>query len=144
MSEVDRQYLPPVYWSELAFTRAAALLALARYGEAEAATREGLTSACRASSTRNGLFMLGRIALSAGQVEEAARHFEAGALHPYRGQGGDGLLAWGDCLERLGQRERARESWRLVGERDPQSEAARKAASRLGEMAEQAGRVTSG
>jgi tetratricopeptide (TPR) repeat protein len=135
MDRLRRGDLPRVYWSEVAFTRAALLLALQRHDEAEKEIREGLSRARRASSTRNGLFMLGRLSLARGRLEEAARHFEAGASHPYQGQGGGALLAWGDCLETLGRGDRAREAWRLVLERDPQSAAAREAASRLGQMA---------
>lgn len=132
LESLNRRDLPRVYWSEVAFTRAAALLALGRYGEAGQEARVGLGLARRAASTRNGLFMLGHIALAAGRLEEAARHFEAGAAHPYKGQGGGALLAWGDCLEKLGHGERAREAWRLVLERDFQSAAAREAGTRLG------------
>ncbi|MFY0524287.1 hypothetical protein ACN28I_14320 [Archangium gephyra] len=130
LEQLKREDIPRVYWSEVAFTRAAALLALGRYEEAGNEAREGLKHARRVASTRNGLFMLGHIALAAGRLEEAARHFEAGAAHPYKGQGGGALLAWGDCLEKLGCGERAREAWRLVLERDPQSAAARDAATR--------------
>ncbi|HEX8823265.1 MAG TPA: tetratricopeptide repeat protein [Archangium sp.] len=136
LARVDRQSLPRVYWSEVAFTHAAALLAVGRYEEAEREVRAGLECARRVASTRNGLFLLGRIALRAGRLDEALPHFEAGAAHPYRGQGGRALLEWGDCLERLGQGSRAREVWRLVLERDPRSEAAREAASRLDQGAE--------
>jgi tetratricopeptide (TPR) repeat protein len=132
LEALNLQCLPRVYWSEVAFTRASVLLALRRFDEAEARAREGLALARRASSTRNGLFLLGRISLEAGRLEDASRHFEAGVVHPYQGQGGGALLAWGDCLERLGQGARAREAWRLVLERDPQSAAAREAASRPG------------
>ncbi len=130
LEQVDRQSLPRVYWSEVAFTHAATLLAVGRYDEAEREARAGLECARRASSTRNGWFLLGRIALAAGRLDEALRHFEAGATHPYKGQGGRALLEWGDCLERLGQGSRAREVWRMVLERDPRSEAAREASSR--------------
>lgn len=140
---LDREDIPRVYWSEVAFTRAAALLELRRYDEAGEAARMGLKLARRVASTRNGLFMLGHIALAAGRLEEAARHFEAGAAHPYKGQGGGALLAWGDCLEKLGRGERAREAWRLVLERDPQSAAAREAASRL-ETADPKGGLSAG
>jgi tetratricopeptide (TPR) repeat protein len=131
MDRLRREELPRVYWSEVAFTRAAVLLVLQRHDEAEKVTREGLSLARRAASLRNGLFMLGLISLARGRLEEASRHFEAGAAHPYKGQGGSALLAWGECLEKLGQGTRAREAWRLVLERDPQSAAAREAASRL-------------
>ncbi|MGZ3461275.1 MAG: tetratricopeptide repeat protein, partial [Archangium sp.] len=144
LEQLNREDLPRVYWSEVAFTRAVVLGVLQRYGEAEAAAREGLTLARRAASKRNGWFMLGHIALEAGRLEEAAHHFEAGAAHPYQGQGGGALLAWGDCLEKLGLGARAREVWRLVLERDPQSAAAREAATRLGGTDEQGAGSTRG
>jgi tetratricopeptide (TPR) repeat protein len=144
IEQVAREDLPRVYWSEVAFTHAAALLALRRYDEAEQQARGGLALARRAASTRNGLFLLGRIALEAGRLDEALRHFEAGAAHPYKGQGGSGLLAWGDCLERFGRSAQAREAWRLVLERDPQSGAARKATSRLGATSDPGGLVLGG
>ncbi|WP_375766695.1 tetratricopeptide repeat protein [Archangium gephyra] len=132
LENVDRQRVNRVYRSEVHFTRAAALLALGRYEEAEREARRGSRLARRVSSTRNGLFLLGRITMAAGRLEEALRFFEAGATHPYKGQGGDGLLAWGDCLARLGRQEEAREAWGLVLARDAQSGAASEAASRLG------------
>lgn len=132
LERLDRRAVPTVYWSEVAFTRAAVLLALERYTDAEVETRTGLKLARRVASTRNGLFLLGRIALAAGRPEEALGYFEAGAAHPYQGQGGGALLAWGDCLEALGRSSQAREVWRRVLERDPQSAAAREASARLG------------
>lgn len=132
LENVDYRRVPRVYRSEVHFTRAAALLALCRHEEAQREARMGLRLARRVSSTRNGLFLLGRIVMAAGRLEEALRFFEAGATHPYKGQGGDALLAWGDCLAKLGRQEEAREAWRLVLERDTQSGAASEAASRLG------------
>jgi tetratricopeptide (TPR) repeat protein len=132
LENVDYQRVPWVYRSEVHFTHAAALLALCRYEEAEREAHMGLRLARRVSSKRNGLFLLGRIAMAAGRLEEALRFFQAGATHPYKGQGGDALLAWGDCLQKLGRQEEAREAWQLVLARDPQSGAASEAASRLG------------
>ncbi|QRK04544.1 hypothetical protein JQX13_30345 [Archangium violaceum] len=132
LAQVDWRRLPRLYRSEAHFALAASLLAVHRYEEARREARTGLKHARRVSSTRNGLFLLGRITLAAGHPEEALRFFEAGATHPYQGQGGDGLLAWGDCLARLGRHDEAREAWRLVLTRDKQSGAASRAASRLG------------
>jgi tetratricopeptide (TPR) repeat protein len=133
LEQVDWRRISRVYRSEFFFTRAAALLALHRYDEAQRAAVEGLERARRDSSTRNGLFLLGRIALAAERLDEALRFFEAGASHPtYKGQGGDALLAWGDCLEKLGRHDEARVAWGLVLERDKQSGAAWEATSRLG------------
>ncbi len=136
LEQVDWRRISRVYRSEFFFTRAAALLALHRYDEARRAAVEGLERARRDSSARNGLFLLGRIVLAAGRLEEALRFFEAGASHPtYKGQGGDALLAWGDCLEKLGRHDEARVAWGLVLERDKQSGAAWEATSRLGSTA---------
>ncbi|PTL80539.1 tetratricopeptide repeat protein [Vitiosangium sp. GDMCC 1.1324] len=132
LAQVDWRRLPRPYRSEAHFTLAAALLAVHRYEEARREALVGMKRSRRVSSTRNGLFLLGRITLAAGRPEEALRFFEAGATHPYQGQGGDGLLAWGDCLAELGRHDEAREAWRLVLARDKQSGAASRAASRLG------------
>jgi len=131
LRQVEWRSVHREYRSEVCFTRAAALLALRRYDEARQEASAGLKLALRASSTRNGLFLLGRIAHAAGRREEALGFFEAGARHLYKGQGGDALLAWGDCLDELGRHEEAREAWRLVLDRDKQSGAAWEATSRL-------------
>jgi tetratricopeptide (TPR) repeat protein len=131
LHQVEWRAVHREYRSEVCFTRAAALLTLRRYDEARQEASAGLKLALRASSTRNGLFLLGRIAHAAGRREEALRFFEAGASHPYKGQGGDALLAWGDCLDELGRHEQAQQAWRLVLERDKQSGAAWEATSRL-------------
>ncbi|WNG45617.1 tetratricopeptide repeat protein [Archangium minus] len=131
LAQVDWKRLPRLYRSEAHFALAASLLAVHRYEEARREARTGLKHARRVSSTRNGLFLLGRITVAAGHPEEALRFFEAGAAHRYQGQGGDGLLAWGDCLAELGRHDEAREAWRLVLTRDKQSGAASRAASRL-------------
>jgi TolA-binding protein len=128
LDTVDWAQVPRPYQSEVHYARAATLLALHRYDEAHRAALEGLKSARRASSQRNGVFMLGHIALAEGRLEEAVRHFEAGASHSYKGQGGDALLAWGKCLEKLGRQDEAKAVWQLVLERDKQSGAARQAA----------------
>jgi hypothetical protein len=52
---------------------------------------------------------------------------------PYRGQGGDGLLFWGDVLTRLERFAEARQAYALAVERDSQSESAQIAAGRLRE-----------
>ncbi|HEX8824303.1 MAG TPA: hypothetical protein VF794_30560 [Archangium sp.] len=135
LRQVEWRSVPRQYRSEVCFTRAAVLLALRRYDEAQQEAVAGLKLARRASSTRNGLFLLGRIAHAAGRREEALRLFEAGARHLYKGQGGDGLLAWGDCLAGLGRHDEAHEAWRLVLDRDKQSGAAWEATSRLARTA---------
>lgn len=61
-----------------------------------------------------------------------ARALARRAAWSLRGQGGDGLLAWGDTLATLGRAEQAAAAWRLVIERDPESYAAALARERLG------------
>ena len=60
----------------------------------------------------------------------------AAAAHPYRAQGGDGLLMWGDVLTRLGRADEAEQAYALAIERDGQSESARLAAGRARVVAE--------
>jgi hypothetical protein len=56
---------------------------------------------------------------------------KAAADHRYQGQGGDGLLLWGDVLKELGEIQWARRAYGLTIARDGQSESARLAAARL-------------
>jgi hypothetical protein len=122
--------LPSAYRSELYYPRAAALGALGRWPEAEAIVHAGLAVKVRPASERNGLFLLARVAAGQGRLEEAEGLARRAAGHAWRGQGGDGLLLWGDLLDQLGRLEEARRAWRLAASRDPQSESARMAATR--------------
>jgi tetratricopeptide (TPR) repeat protein len=115
------QDLPIDFRSEYHYAEAFVLLAERDNAGARRATQRGEALAIRASSQRNALFLLGRISLQEGRPEEALEHFEAGARHVFRGQGGDGLLAWGDALASLGRHEQAIEAWKLVRARDPES-----------------------
>jgi len=128
---VRRRDFPAVYRSEYHYARAATLLVLGRAVEARDEVQDGLDVAKRPSSIRNGFFMRGRVELTLGNLEQAERWFRQGAAHPYHGQGGDGLLLWGDCLERQGRLEEARKAWELVLVRDPESESANSARPRL-------------
>ncbi len=128
---VRRRDFPAVYRSEYHYARAATLLVLGRAVEARDEVQDGLDVAKRPSSIRNGFFMRGRIELTLGNLEQAERWFWQGAAHPYHGQGGDGLLLWGDCLERQGRLEEARKAWELVLVCDPESESANSARARL-------------
>ncbi|MDC0740483.1 hypothetical protein [Polyangium mundeleinium] len=124
--------LPGDFRSEYHFAEAFLRLAEGDPAAARRAVLRGDAVAKRASSRRNALFLLGRIAAREGRFEEALARFEEGARHVFRGQGGDGLLAWGDTLASLGRAERAAEVWRLVIERDPESYTAALARERLG------------
>jgi tetratricopeptide (TPR) repeat protein len=132
LRHVDPEVLHRQHESDFFFARASALLEAGRYAEADREARVGLERARRAPSLRDGLFLRARIAVDSGRTQESLRLFEAGAAHPYKGQGGESLLEWGDCLDMLGRREEARRAWRLVLTRDPQSVVAPHAAARLG------------
>ena len=84
----------------------------------------------RPSSRRNALAIRGRVAVALGHWTEGERLFRMASLHPYRWQGGDALLAWGDVLVRLGDTAQAQRAYALAVERDPQSESARVARQR--------------
>ena len=77
------------------------------------------------------MFLRARALASAGEVDAALAEFQRASDHEYRFQGGDGLRAWGDLLAEVGQHEKALVAWKLAVERDPESESAMNAASRL-------------
>lgn len=140
-NRASEESMPEVYRTEVHYTRALAMLSLGRFEKAERLVRHGLKLAMRRSSERNGLYLLGRVLAAAGSVEEALGCFERGAEHDYKGQGGDGLLFWGDLLHRCGREEEARRAWALAIERDEQSESASIARGRLADPAVLASRA---
>jgi tetratricopeptide (TPR) repeat protein len=121
---VDPQGIPEEYRSEIHYTRAFALSGTGDHQAAEKAAREGAALATRASSVRNGIFLLGTLACAREDFQTAVGYFEVGAGHSYRAQGGDALLSWSRALRRLGRAEQAEQVAQLVLERDPQSAAA--------------------
>lgn len=122
--------LPPRYHAEHFFTGAVAQIAAGDLAAADRCARAGARVAVRASSRRNALAICGRVAVAMEQWAEAERLFRAAALYPYRGQGGDALLLWGDVLLRLGEPDEARRAYGLAIDRDPQSESAQLARTR--------------
>lgn len=128
---IDVDDVPAAYQAENFYAHSAALLAAGNANDALAAVIVGESKAVRASSKRNALLLRARILEKLGRDADALRFFESAAAHPYKGQGGDGLLAWGDLLQRRGESDGARKAWGLVLERDPQSEAARDARVRI-------------
>lgn len=124
-------HLPGEYASEYHFTRAYLALSKGLGTEALAAVDDGLKVAARPSTRRNGLYLRARALELAGQADAALAEFQRGADHDYKYQGGDGLLAWGELLARVGRHEDATNAWRLAVERDPESESAALAAKRL-------------
>jgi tetratricopeptide (TPR) repeat protein len=128
---IKPRWLPPTYRAEYHFTRAAALVAAGRNDEAEVALKEGEILARRLSSRRNALFLRARLAAANEDWVKVERFCRDAAEHPFRGQGGAGLLLWASALQQLGRQREADDTLRLVAERDPESEAATAAAEML-------------
>ncbi len=134
---------PADYRAEVHFTRAAAALAAGAPPEALAHLDQARRELSRETSRRNELFLRARVLAALGDTAEAEACCARAAAFAYTGQGGDGLLLWGDLLQRRGARQEAREKWRLVAERDPESEGARVAARQLLESADLTPRLSS-
>jgi tetratricopeptide (TPR) repeat protein len=128
---VESGRLPRIYLAEYQYTLAMVALAERDTAAALACVDAGLARARRAASIRNGVFLRARVLAARGDAEPALAEFERAASMPYRGQGGDGLLAWGDLLRTLGREPEALRAYALAGERDPESAAAREAGGRL-------------
>ena len=124
--------------SELHFTRAAALRDIGAFEDADAEVRLGMVSGERASSQRNGIFLLGTIARARGDLASAVRELERGMAHRYRGQGGDSMLQLAGCYEKLGQLELTARTYGLLLRRDPESGAAKGVRLRLKKRARKA------
>jgi tetratricopeptide (TPR) repeat protein len=123
--------LPRAYHAEHFFTGAVALLAAGDPAAAEACAEDGMDAAIRPSSGRNALFIEARVAGAQEKWLLAEALCRSASRHPWRTQGGDGLLFWGDVLRRLGRADEARAAYGLAVERDPESESARLAEMRL-------------
>lgn len=123
----DEKSLPPIFRAEYHYTNASLALAEGESGKALEAAQAGLAVAKRASSKRNGFFLRARVLVAIGETAKALEEFERAAAAPYRAQGGDGLLAWGDLLHALGRDVEARIAWQMAVERDPESHWARTA-----------------
>ncbi|HEY6808621.1 MAG TPA: tetratricopeptide repeat protein [Myxococcales bacterium] len=122
--------LPRRYHAEHFFTGAVARIAAGDLAAADRCARAGAHVAVRVSSRRNALAVCGRVAAAMEDWDQAERLLRAAALHPWRGQGGDALLLWGDVLFRLGRPDDARHAYGLAIDRDPQSESAQLARMR--------------
>lgn len=124
--------IPMMFASEVHYTAAAVELSAGDLRAALAAAEHGLKIVRRVSSHRNGLFLRARIHVAAGNTAAALADFEAAAAFEYKGQGGDGLLAWGNLLRDLGRIDEAKAAWQLAVERDQESESAAIARAQLG------------
>jgi tetratricopeptide (TPR) repeat protein len=129
--EAQIEALPGIFRAEYHFTNAAALLCVGNAEGAEQAAAQGLSLAKRASSTRNGLFLLARAHAAREHWPEAESLCRRAAERADLGQGGDGLLLWGDILQKLERPHEAVRAWGLAVERDPESESAERAKQRL-------------
>jgi tetratricopeptide (TPR) repeat protein len=126
----DLSDLPSHYHAEHFFTGAVALIGTGRHDAARGCALTGADRAIRPSSKRNALFIRARVAAAANDWILAESLCRAAAAFPYRGQGGDGLLLWGDVLMRLERLEEATQAYALAIDRDGQSQSARIAAGR--------------
>jgi tetratricopeptide (TPR) repeat protein len=123
--------LPRHYHAEHFFTGAVACIGAAWHDGARRYANAGAAAAIRPSSKRNALFIRARVAAAMNEAARAESLCREAAANPYRAQGGDGLLLWGDLLARLDRLAEARQAFALAIDRDPQSECARLAAERL-------------
>ena len=117
--------LPKLFRSEYWYTRGAALRERGNLDEARQTIEQGVRMARRASSDRNGIFLLGSVAFRANDLRAAVRHFEQGVAHTYKAQGGDALLMLAEAYARLERPADMKRTYALVIERDPESKAAR-------------------
>lgn len=108
------------YWMTLAFVERS----LMKLDDCEAALHSASKVATRASSQRNLKFAWAELHRARGDVSRALAHYDAGAKHVWRWQGGSGLLNWGTLLAQLGRHHEARAAWTQCLEQDPQSLAA--------------------
>jgi tetratricopeptide (TPR) repeat protein len=131
LSGIDTRDLPGIFHAEHQFTMARVALAAGEVEQAYRDVQRGLSLARRASSVRNGLFLRARILAVRGATDGALRDFEKAAALPFRTQGGDGLLAWGDLLRAQRREQEAQSAFALAVERDGESVSARHASERL-------------
>jgi len=127
----DLDDLPRNYHAEHFFTGAVASLGAGRHDGARRCALAGASVAIRPSSKRNAYFIRARVAAAMDEPARAESLCREAAASPYRGQGGDGFLLWGDLLTALERPGDARQAYALAIGRDPQSESARLAAERL-------------
>ncbi len=120
---IDPRPLTPYYAAEVHFTRALIELASGEYEVALAEASSGMANVVRASSERNGWFLLGRIEALRGNLEPALALYERGRSHRYRGQSGRGLLELGQLYERSAQPDAARAAYAQAIREDPENAA---------------------
>lgn len=135
LEKLDARPLMPGYAAEVFYTRALVELAAGAAERALEEAEQGLAASLRASSRRNGLFLLGRIEAARGNLERAFSYYEQGRAHVYRGQGGQALFELGLLRLRQSDTERARAAFDDAITRDPESIGAERARAELAKLA---------
>lgn len=109
------------YAPEISYTHAALERAAGNFDAALNRARQGLDCAARASSVRNGLFLVADLAARLGDVRLAREKFQEAVDHPYKAQSADGLMRFAAFLEQLGETAGAARLRRLAARQDPES-----------------------
>lgn len=121
LRDVDTPSLHDRYAPEIAYTRAALEREAGNFDSALNHARCGLDCAVRASSVRNGLFLVADLAARLGGGRLAREKFQEALGHPYKAQSADGLLRFAGFLEQLGETREAAWVRQLAAQQDPQS-----------------------
>jgi len=119
------------YAAEYHFTRAVVDCAVKDFIAAEREARQGQLLARRASSKRNALHVLARVAFATGDMQRAISLLEQARGHSYQGQAGPCLALLGEAYEAVGKLEEARGVYAGALSLDPESYVAEKARVRL-------------
>jgi hypothetical protein len=131
MASISPTDCPRSYRAEWHFTSAAAHSLAGHPDLADAAVELGARISLRSSSTRNALALRGALMRTRRKLPEAEHWLSLAAAHPWQGQSGGLLLAWGEVLHELGHGNQAATAWQRAVAQDPESEAAALAAKRL-------------
>jgi tetratricopeptide (TPR) repeat protein len=121
LREVNSAAIGHLYAAEVLYTAAALERSAGNLQAAFEHANHGLDLAVRASSVRNGLFMVADIAGRLGDAGLAAAKFREAMDHPYKAQSADGLMRWAELLLRLGARDEAARIRGLAVLQDPES-----------------------
>ena len=131
LARVEDAALTLHYAAEYHFTRAVVECAVNDFIAAEWDARQGQLLARRASSKRNALHVLARVAFATGDMQRAIALLEQARGHRYQGQAGPCLALLGEAYEAVGKLEEARGAYAEALSLDPESYAAEKARGRL-------------
>jgi tetratricopeptide (TPR) repeat protein len=131
LASVEADALGLQYAAEYHFTRAMVDCAGKDFIAAERAARQGQLVARRASSKRNALHVLARVAFATGDMQRTIALLEQARGHRYKGQSGPVLALLGEAYEAAGKIEDARGAYAGALSLDPESTAAEKARARI-------------